>query len=104
LLERFRLLNTKAAASSVKDGWKFDISKIGDLKRSKPRCFVEIDSGKFFALITMYSSGECEATVMKADSLDTIFFIYRVLDIEAEVDSFLQDFYSVLYEIQLSIE
>lgn len=103
LLETFHLQNTEAKATLIQDGWKFDISEIGDLKRSKPRCFVEINSNKFSAQITMFSSGECEATVLKEGSWDTIFFIYRVLDTEVEVRSFLQDFYSVLYEIQLSI-
>ena len=98
LLESFQLHNLEAKEALSFEDFEFDIPQI--VNRDKASCAVNIESEKFGASLIMWDSGECELTVMDEMTDPLLFFIYRILDNEAELQSYLEDIYGVLREIQ----
>ena len=98
LLESFRLHNLEAKEAFLSEGFEFDIQQI--VNRDKASCTVNIESGKLGASLIMWDSGECELTVIDELTEPLLFFVYRILDNEVELQSNLRDIYDVLREIQ----
>jgi hypothetical protein len=96
LLESFRLHNIEAKEVLSIEGFELNVSQIES--RDKASCSVNMETDKFGASFIMWDSGECELTVM--GELSVLFFVYRVLDNETELQSYLKDIYGVLREIQ----
>ena len=98
LLESFRLHNLEAKEALLFENFEFEIPQI--VNRDKASCAVNIESDKLGASLIMWDSGECELTVLDEITEPLLFFVYRVLDNEAELQSYLKDIYGVLREIQ----
>lgn len=101
LLESFRLHNLKAKEDLLKEGFKFDVPQI--VNRDKASCAINIESENLAASLIMWESGECELTVMDQITDPLVFYIYRVLDNELELQSYLNDIMGVLREIDSNI-
>jgi len=62
LLKSFQLHNLEAKEKLSIEGFEFDVSQI--VNRDKASCGVNIESEKLLASLIMWSSGECELSVM----------------------------------------
>lgn len=98
LLKSFQLHNLRAKEQFSTENLEFDISQITN--RGKSSCGVNIKAEDFLASLIMWDSGECELYVIDKLTGPMLFFIYRILNDEAELQSFLDDSYGVLREIQ----
>jgi hypothetical protein len=98
LLESFQIHNLKAKEDLFIEGFEFDVPQI--VNRDKASCAVNIESEKLAASLIMWDSGECELTVMDQITASLVFYIYRVLDNEIELQSYLNDTMGVLREIE----
>lgn len=98
LLESFRLHNLAAKETLLFEGFELNVLQI--VNRDKASCAVNIESGKLMADLIMWDSGECELTVIDGITEQLLFFLYRILNNETELQSYLKDIYDVFREIQ----
>ena len=98
LLESFKLHNLEAKEALSVEGFKFEVPQI--VNRDKASCAVNIETNKLGASLIMWDSGECELTVIDEMTEPLLFWVYRILDNEAELQSYLKDIYEVLREIK----
>lgn len=95
LLESFRSRNVEIKDSPMSEVMKLEISEVGGYEQ-KPVCTIGVSSESFFADMSMWSSGECECEAISADAGDQLFWKYRILNTEDELESYLKDIYEVL--------
>jgi hypothetical protein len=95
LLESFRSRNLAIKDSPISQVMELEVSEIGGYEQ-KPVCTIGISSELFLANLSMWSSGECECDAISADAGNQLFWKYRVLNTEGELESYLKDIYEVL--------
>ena len=98
LLKLFRAKNLELQGTPELQYLEIKVSDVRGYEQ-KPACVVEISASTFLANLCMWSSGECECEVMDSVNSDRLFWKYRVLNTENELDGYLKDIYAVLGEI-----